>query len=415
MRTVCLADESAARRQEIQSHLQTRGFEVRAYADGMSAWQGVLAGGHELCIISHELPDLSGFDLLSLISGASLAVPTIFMTASGSEQLAADTLNLGATCYLVKGSTERLLGALDSALARACRELDLEEENRRLIAGLEAKVEEKTRSLSDALVRLSTLNQELKSLDRMKSTFIALMSHEIRTPLTSILGFAELISHGFCEDRSEQESLAEQIRTSGREIQTFVDDLMELFQWLSSSIDPVVSPVRLESVVRTAQDLVAEPSESRQVSIRVESRGDSRIEGDESILVRVLQRVLDNAVKFSHAGGEILIRIEGRGDRCALEVIDHGVGVDRSRRDAIFRPLEIAGDLGNHSKGSGLGLSLAHQAVRSHGGTIRLDSEGEGHGATVRIELPRVFGRLLPGARPDPEISPQSLILGDAS
>ena len=59
MRTVCLADESAARRQEIQIHLQTRGFEVRAYADGMSAWPGVLAGGHELCIISHELPDLS--------------------------------------------------------------------------------------------------------------------------------------------------------------------------------------------------------------------------------------------------------------------------------------------------------------------------------------------------------------------
>ena len=392
MRTVCLADESDDRRHAIETHLRDRGFEVRSYSDGMSAWEGVLAGEHDLCIISHELPDLSGFDLLSLINGARLSVPTIFMTASGSEQLAADTLNLGATCYLVKGPLDRMMGALDSALARGCRELDLEDENRRLIKNLEATVAEKTQDLSEALDRVQTMHEDLKSLDRMKSTFITLMSHEIRTPLTSILGFSELISQGFCDSAEEQIQLAEQIRNSGRELKVFVDELMELFQWFSNKMEIVPGEVQLEGLVRSARDLVEEKRLAKAVQISVDSDEDTAIEGDELALVRVIHRVLDNAVKFSDPDGAVRVEVRGSSDRCTLRVIDQGIGIDLGRREAIFRPLEIAGDIGNHSQGKGLGLALAYQAVRAHGGTIDLDSQGRGTGVTVTIELPRVLG-----------------------
>ena len=233
MRTVCLAEESDELRSTLESHLQARGFVVRAYSDGLAAWDGILHTPPDLFIASCELPSLNGLDLLALVNGAGLKIPTIFMTAEGSEQIAADALNLGAACYLVKGSVDRMLGAIDMALGRACHLLDLEFENEDLIDRLKLQNDELEEEVARQTADLSIAFEELKGLDKLKSAFISLMSHEIRTPLTSILGFSELISQGICDDPAEHVTLAKEIRRAGRHLCVFVDELMEYFQWFS--------------------------------------------------------------------------------------------------------------------------------------------------------------------------------------
>lgn len=388
MRTICLAEESEALRLTLESHLRARGFAVDPYSDGASAWSGILETNPEILIVSSELTGLSGLDLLALVNGAGLKTQTIFVAREGSEQVAADALNLGAACYLVKGSFDRMLGALDMALGKACHLLELETENEALIDRLrlqnDALEEEVARQTAD----LSFALEELKGLDKLKSAFITLMSHEIRTPLTSILGFSELISQGICEP-AEHMALAEEIRRAGRHLCVFVDELMEYFQWFSGKAEISLAPVRLDSVVRSAQDLVAEKALEKQVEIEVDSDGNSEVEGDEMVLVKAVHRVLDNAVKFSTSGGVVRVVIRGDEGGCLLEVVDEGVGVAPERHGALFRPLEIAGDISNHSQGRGLGLALAQQAVLVHGGRISLHSDGVGQGATVSIHVPR--------------------------
>ena len=345
MRTVCLAEPSDELRHQLETHLSGRGYSVRSYPSGTDAWEGILLCHPDLFIVSHELDGLSGLDLLALVNGASLKLPTILMTAGGSEGLAADALNLGASCYLVKGPLDRMLGALDSALDRSCHLLDLEQENASLIDELQQKNDDLEAEVERQTAHLSEAYEDLQGLDKMKSAFITLMSHEIRTPLTSILGFSELISQGFCDEIEEQRQLAEEIRNAGRQLCSFVDDLMEYFQWFSGKEEICIAPMRIDRVIRSAEDLVAERQSLKQVKIEVEQVGSPELDGDELALVKVLQRVLDNAVKFSDAGGTVQVRIGGDEDTCQVDVIDRGLGVDPERRDALFRPLEIAGDL----------------------------------------------------------------------
>ncbi len=400
MRTICLAEESEEFSLALSEFLCGRGYAVQAFGDGAAAWESLMVSPPDLLIVSRELPGLGGLDLLALIHGAGFKIPTVFMTSAGSERIAVDALNLGAACYLVKGPVDEMLGPLDKALERAFHLLDLEGENERLISQLRDQNDILEATVADRTAELRMKNEELKSLDKMKSEFITLMSHEIRTPLTSILGFSELIGQGFCESTEELRGVADEIRNAGRSLGNFVDDVMELFRWLSGKRVLATEPVHLDRVVRSAQDLVAEKAIAKGIRIEVQCTGESLLSGDELELVKAVHRILDNAVRFSRPGGAVQITVSGDGDLCELAVVDQGVGIAPERRDSIFRPLEIAGNIENHSQGRGLGLSLVFQAVRAHGGEVTVDSDGPDRGTSVCVRIP-VAGSNSPAPRFD--------------
>lgn len=404
MRRICLAEESEELGLALSEFLTGRGYEVHVFRDGEEAWEFLVLASPELLIVSRELPGLGGLDLLALVNGAGFKIPTVFMTAAGSESIAVDALNLGATCYLVKGSAEEMCGPVERALDRACHQLDLERENERLIAELRSQNDRLEATVAERTAELRRINEELQGLDRMKSAFITLMSHEIRTPLTSILGFSELIGQGFCESTEEQRAVVAQIRNAGRSLCHFVDDVMELFLWLSGKRTLAAEPVHLDAVVRSALDLVAERVRAKGVTIDVQSQGGTVLRGDEIELVRALHRILDNAVKFSRPGGGIEVIVSGDDSACDLRVVDHGAGIDPEHRAAIFRPLEIAGRIENHSQGRGLGLALVLQAVRAHGGEVSVESAGPGLGTSVHLHFPTA-GSTTPAPRLDLALS----------
>ena len=131
---------------------------------------------------------------------------------------------------------------------------------------------------------------------------------------------------------------------------------------------------------------------SGEHTIRVEAP-DGPLEGiwDRDRLAQIFRNLLGNAIKYSPDGGEIVLRIEDRGDRAELSIRDHGLGIEAAALPKLFDRLYRAESSTGGVKGIGLGLYITRELVEAHGGRIWAESEGPGHGSTFRFTLPYRF------------------------
>lgn len=251
--------------------------------------------------------------------------------------------------------------------------------------------------------------QRLEELDRAKDAFISSVSHELRTPLTSIVGYLELMSEG-----SMGERLPDEVTQGLSTIERNVDRLRSLVEDLLSLSAHDVQQVRLDlevvdvlSLVHECQRMLAPATSEKQLEVVVVTDGEpARLTADPTHLQRVLHHLLHNAVKFSHPGGRVTMRVTSDRDHVRLSVSDEGIGIPREEQHRAFsRFFRSSLSDAQEIQGSGLGLALVRSMVEAHGGSVHLDSE-EGRGTCVsivlpgRLVLPRQPGRDTAGAPP---------------
>ncbi len=231
--------------------------------------------------------------------------------------------------------------------------------------------------------------------EKLKTDFISLISHELRTPLATIIGFAEIISSGLHESPEEFNQMMKGILQSGLDLDGFISDAIEFLQWTGGAIHLTRAEFDLVPHVRRLLREVCD--EHRDKSIRVSFRGLSSLKmaGDARVVSSALERMIDNAFKFSHPGGLVEFGIEREerpepqgGATAIIKIRDHGVGLHRRQIERLFQPLEIGGDIAHHTSGHGLGLVIARECARSHHGRISVQSEGPGKGCLTTMELP---------------------------
>ncbi len=221
-------------------------------------------------------------------------------------------------------------------------------------------------------------NTALSEADAIKGKFLANMSYEFRTPLTSISGFADLLKAGVAGPLNEQASeYVDAIVTSAERLSDQINTVLDYSQGEAGAL-----PIAREQV--DVRPLLAEVAEAKsalakEVGVTLDLQlGDAegQIAADPKRLAQAVGQVLDNAIRYNHEGGEVLLF--ARWTDGALEVIvaDNGPGLD-----AVVKP--NAG-----SVTQGLGLPLARQLIESHGGSLTLESE-LGHGTTVIMSVPR--------------------------
>ncbi|MGH7259900.1 MAG: ATP-binding protein [Nitrospiraceae bacterium] len=258
---------------------------------------------------------------------------------------------------------------------------------------LEAKIRERTTELERVNRELRAANEQLQELDRLKSAFVSIVSHELRTPMTSIKGYVENILDGLAGALTERQSYyLTRVKLNVERLTRMVNDLLDL----SRIEDPEKRNGYLQLASLSLPDLAIEVVESfqtmaRQRAIAVKAAGfDSlpAIQGDRDKLHQILINLIGNAVKFTPAGGEVLVETTtpayGTVQVC---VADTGCGIPSHEHDKVFDKFFSGAAIPEEARGAGLGLAITKSLVELHGGRIWLESS-PGKGSRFFFSLP---------------------------
>ena len=238
---------------------------------------------------------------------------------------------------------------------------------------------------------LRAAKAEAEAASRAKDDFLAALSHELRTPLTPVLMAADDLS----EDPALPASIRETLRMMQRNIALearLIDDLLDLTRIANGKLELRAQDCEAHSLVGLAVEIVRDDAQAKGLALEVDFAAmQTHFRGDPARVQQVFWNLLKNAVKFTPAGGRIVIRSRDEGEHLVIEVVDTGAGLAPEFLERIFNPFEQAGLVNNARFGGlGLGLAIAKAIVELHGGTIRAESAGLGQGATFRVELAAV-------------------------
>lgn len=229
---------------------------------------------------------------------------------------------------------------------------------------------------------------EIKRLEKIKSDFVLNVSHELRTPLTSIKGYADTIDEGSLSE--ENRHYLTIIRRNTERLINIVGDLLTLSKLeereFALSLEPVALPFLIERVLKLFED----QARSKGFSLKMEAPEDlPPVLGDPFKLEQVFINLLDNAMKYTDAGG-IAITVALSGDEVIAKVSDTGTGIPQEHIPRIFERFYVV-DKSRSKKmgGTGLGLSIVKHIVLLHNGTVRVESAA-GKGSAFIVSLPAV-------------------------
>jgi signal transduction histidine kinase len=243
--------------------------------------------------------------------------------------------------------------------------------------------------VADATVYSFQDRTDERTVDKLRDDFVATASHELRTPLAAIYGAAKTLRRANGLDEEGVELLVAIISSESERLARVIDDIL-----LASQLDS--GRLRFASTSVDVRALVADVVESMQmhaqkgVTLRLDAspNGLPAVSVDPIKLRRVLQNLVDNAIKYSPEGGPVVVRVEAGDGRVRLQVNDAGLGIPPSEQERIFDKFYRADPLlARGVGGTGLGLYICRELVQRMGGEIELESE-PGKGSSFTVELP---------------------------
>lgn len=273
------------------------------------------------------------------------------------------------------------------------QQVELEQTNAQLEEQAQT-LENQRDELGRVAAALKLKARELEQASQYKSDFLANMSHELRTPLNSLLILSKLLGDNADGNLSdEQVKFARTIESSGNDLLTLINDILDLSKIEAGHVEIAAAPVSVERLAGDMRKLFEEVARDRGLEFAVVRSPDcpDTIESDRMRLEQVLKNLLSNALKFTEKGSVRLQLAAAPGDGIELAVSDTGIGISAEQRELIFEAFRQAdGTISRKFGGTGLGLSITRELVRLLGGTIRLESE-VGEGSRFIVTLPRAY------------------------
>jgi two-component system, chemotaxis family, CheB/CheR fusion protein len=227
--------------------------------------------------------------------------------------------------------------------------------------------------------------------NQIKDEFLATLSHELRNPLNVILGYSELfLRMPEIDESSRLRKMAEALRRNAQSQSQLINDLLDLSRLQRGKISLNHETVSLTAIIDNAVETVRTEAAAKGIEIRLNVTDQFLlVDGDRLRLQQIAWNLLNNAVKFTPAGGNININLNCEDQNAVLTVEDTGQGIDPSFLPHVFEMFRQA-DSSNSRKhgGMGIGLALVQQLVHLHGGTIASESEGTNRGSRFTVRLP---------------------------
>ncbi len=297
-------------------------------------------------------------------------------------------------------ATERIIGTLNLGArdvgAFGKHEIEISEQmtphvaiairNAQLLENLQHSLEQVTL----ARERLHEMNDELKTLDEMKTNLLSNVSHELRTPLVAVMGYTDMILNGKVGPVNEvqEDYLGISLRNIEKLV-TLIENLLDFSRLHRGAEELVFDTFDMVDCVRTSIEIVKPVSDSRGIDLVLIAKDNPvHVEGDKGKMGQVFNNLLSNAVKFNESGGRVSVEVRIDGEQVMVEVADTGIGIPAEALDKIFtRFYQYDGSSTRKYGGTGIGLAIAQDIMRLHGSRITVESE-EGKGTQFNFILP---------------------------
>jgi len=362
--TILNVDDDAAGRYAKSRILKRAGYQVIEAGTGADALRLVKETQPQLVLLDVKLPDINGLDVCRTLKNDPSTKHIMVLQISASYTTTPDRvlgLTSGADTYLTEPVDITELLATVQALLRLYRR---EEENRRLLA-------------------------QLREADRQKDEFLATLAHELRNPLHPIRGAVELLRLKQDLDpelRLSRDVIDQQVSHLAR----LVDDLLDVARITRDKLELRKQTLNLTDILKGAVESSRTflQSHDHQASV-VLPLENVQLDGDLVRLTQVFVNLLNNAAKYTPAGGKIWISAWVDGERVNVSVKDSGIGIASDKLPHLFEKFfQVDSSLERSDSGLGLGLTLTRRLVELHGGTMEARSEGLGKGSEFLVSLP---------------------------
>lgn len=252
-----------------------------------------------------------------------------------------------------------------------------------------SQLQEANAHLLEAALDAQQRQAAAESARRQQADFMAVLSHELRNPLAPIRNAASLLGSVSPEELPRLQALIE------RQVLRLVrltSDLLDISRADTGKLHLEMGRVELSLVLRDAADAARSAVEGRRQQFDVDIAPDLCMQGDAIRLEQVFGNLLDNASKYTPAGGHVALHAHARADSVEITITDSGIGINSDVLTHVFEPfVQEAHAVEFDNSGLGIGLAVVRELVNAHGGCIGVTSAGTGQGSQFTVTLPRVF------------------------
>lgn len=289
--------------------------------------------------------------------------------------------------WIVRDITKRRQA--EEAIRTLNRELELR------VASRTTQLAAANRMKDDLLVRERLAREQAEGANRTKSDFLALLSHEFRTPLQAIFGYTEVLEreiHGPLTDA--QRSDLRRIQQSQQHMLGLITTILDFSRIESGQeLEAQLLPTSLDEILRNMEGLIGTQLEAKDLKYEYFC-DDLRISAlaEAAKVQQIMLNLLVNAIKYTPAGGTILLECVAEPESVAIRVIDTGIGIPADKLDAVFEPFVQIREKNASSNGTGLGLAISRRLAAAMGGSLTATSH-VGRGSTFTLRLQNIAPR----------------------